>query len=266
MAFQELGREPPGQALNVRAFVALPPDLDWPRVPFGPAVTIDRPLKLGDIFAETVRLYGERIWAVVGIGAFLAGALLAAEAIGHVIAFVVIVSLAFTAAYAVATRVAAGDPAAEAWAQVGVRLPVLLVLTLVVSVPFVLGRVDPLLLVFSVAWLAFVGLSIPVAMTERSPEAEAWYQRIGFVVSRATALARSEYLHVLGVMTAFVLVFLLLGPVLAVLLAGFADNGGIAAGLIANGVIGPFFFLGLSLLYFEQRARQEQLGSGQAGR
>jgi hypothetical protein len=229
-------------------------------------MTLDRPLKLGEIFAETVRLYGERIWAVIGIGAFLAGSLLAADVIGHVVAFVVIVSLAFTAAYAVSARVAAGDPAAEAWAQVGVRLPVLLVLTLVVSVPFVLGRVDPLLLVFSVAWLAFVGLSIPVAMTERSPEAETWYKRIGFVLSRATALARAEYLHVLGVMAAFVLVYLLLGPVLAVLLAGFADNGGAAAGLIANGVIGPFFFLGLSLLFFEQKARKDQLGSGQAER
>jgi hypothetical protein len=229
-------------------------------------VTIDRPLKLGEIFAETVRLYGERIWAVIGIGAFLSGSLLAAEAIGHVIAFVVIVALAFTAAYAVSARVTAGDPAAEAWAQVGVRLPVLLVLTLVVSVPFVLGRVDPLLLVFSVAWLGFVGLSIPVAMMERSPGAEAWYQHIGFVVSRATALARAEYLHVLGVMAAFVLVYLLLGPVLAVLLAGFADNGSTAAALIANGVVGPFFFLGLSLLYFEQKARKEQLGSGHGER
>jgi hypothetical protein len=229
-------------------------------------VIIDRPLKLGEILAETVRLYGERILAVVGIGVFLAGSLLAADVIGHVTVFVVIVSLAFTVAYAVSARVAAGDPAVEAWAQVGLRVPVLLVLTLVVSVPFVLGRVDPLLLVFSVAWLAFVGLSIPVAMIERSPEAEAWYTHIGFALSRSTALARAEYLHVLGVMAAFVLVFLLLGPVLAILLAGFADNGGVAAGLIANGVIGPFFFLGLSLLYFEQRARKEQLGSGQAER
>jgi hypothetical protein len=229
-------------------------------------VTIDRPLKLGDLFAETVRLYGDRIWSVVGIGVFLAGSLLAAHVIGHVVAFVVIVALAFTAAYAVSSRVVVGDPAAEAWAQVGVRLPVLLVLTVIVSVPFVLGRVDPLLLLFGVAWLAFVGLSIPVAMLERDPAQDAWYGSISFAINRATALARGEYLHVLGVMAAFVTVYLVLGPLLAVLLTGFADNGGLAATLIANGVLGPFFFFGLSLLYFEQKARIEQLGAGQPER
>jgi hypothetical protein len=216
---------------------------------------IDRPLNLGDIFAETVRLYGDRIWSVVGIGVFLGGSLLAASVIGHVIAFVVIVALAFTAAYAVSSRVVVGDPAPEAWAQVGVRLPVLLVLTLVVSVPFVLGRVDPLLLLFGVAWLAFVGLSIPVAMLERDPRQGAWYASIGFAVNRATTLARVEYFHVFGVMAAFVVVYLVLGPLLAVLLSGFADNGSLAASVIANGVLGPFFFLGLSLLYLEQSAR-----------
>ncbi|HEY7004249.1 MAG TPA: hypothetical protein VH281_08205 [Gaiellaceae bacterium] len=229
-------------------------------------MTIDRPLKLGDIFAETVRVYGERIWAVVGMGLFLAGSLLAAHVIGHVAAFIVIVALAFTAAYAVSSRVVVGDPAVEAWAQVGLRLPVLLVLTVVVSVPFVLGRVDPLLLLFGVAWLAFVGLSIPVAMLERSPEQGAWYESIAFAVNRATVLARAEYLHVLGVMAAFVIVYLVLGPLLAVVLTGFADNGSLAATVIANGVIGPFFFLGLSLLYFEQKARGAQVGAGAAER
>jgi len=39
---------------------------------------VDRPLGLTELLAETVRLYGERIWAVAGIGIFLAGSLLAA--------------------------------------------------------------------------------------------------------------------------------------------------------------------------------------------
>jgi hypothetical protein len=61
---------------------------------------------------------------------------------------------------------------------------------------------------------------------------------------------------VLGVCAALVLIYALLGPLLAVLLTGFADNGSLAASVIANGVLGPFFFLGLSMLYFEQRARE----------
>jgi hypothetical protein len=51
-----------------------------------------------------------------------------------------------------------------------------------------------------------------------------------------------------------------------VLLTGFADNGNLAATVIANGVLGPFFFLGLSVLYFEQKARIAKLGAGPADR
>jgi len=217
---------------------------------------VDRPLGLTELLAETVRLYGERIWAVAGIGIFLAGSLLAASIIGHLLILIVIVAPAFTVSYAVGVRVALGDPAAEAWAQAGLRAPVLAPLTIIVSVPFVLGIVDVLILFFSVAWLAFVGLAIPVAMIERAPEATSWFGRIGYALTRSTDLVRVEFLHVLGVCAALVLIYALLGPLLAVLLTGFADNGSLAASLIANGVLGPFFFLGLSVLYFEQRARE----------
>jgi hypothetical protein len=216
---------------------------------------IDRPLGLGELLAETVRLYGERIRAVAAIGLFLAGTLVVADLTGHVVGFVAVVSLAFTAAYAATARVVAGDRFVEACAQVGLRVPILLVLTVVVALPFVLGRIDPVLVIFSVAWLAFVGFSIPVAMLERDPEGEAWYRRPGTVLYRSVGLARVEYLHALGIVAAFVITYLLLAPVLAALLVGFAENGRFAAIVIANAVIGPFFFLGLTVLYFEQRAR-----------
>jgi hypothetical protein len=220
------------------------------------SMIVDRPLKLGELLAETVRLYGERLWAVAGIGLFLAGALLVASLLGHLLVVIAIVAPAVTVSYAVATRVALGDPAREAWAQAGLRAPLLAPLTVIVSVPFVLGIVDVLILFFSVAWLAFVGLAIPVAMVERAPEATSWFGQIGFALTRATDLARVEFLHVLGVSAALVVIYALLGPLLAVLLTGFADNGNLAATVIANGVLGPFFFLGLSVLYFEQRARE----------
>jgi hypothetical protein len=218
-------------------------------------VTIDRPLGLGELLAETVRLYGDRVKAVAGVGLFLAVTLVLADLTGHVIGFVVVLALAFTAAYAASARIVAGDRFVEACAQVGLRVPILLVLTLVVSVPFVLGRIDPVLVLFAVAWLAFVGFSIPVAMLERDPEAEAWYRRLGYSLYRSVDLARAEYLHALGIVAAFVIAYLLLVPILAALLVGFGENGRFAAFVIANGVIGPFFFLGLNVLYFEQRAR-----------
>jgi hypothetical protein len=220
------------------------------------SMIVDRPLKLGELLAEAVRLYGQRLWAVAGIGLFLGAALLVASILGHLLVAIAIVAPAVTVSYAVATRVALGDPAGEAWAQAGLRAPVLAPLTVIVSVPFVLGIVDVLILFFSVAWLAFVGLAIPVAMVERAPESTSWFGQIGFALTRATDLARIEFLHVLGVSAALVVIYALLGPLLAVLLTGFADNGNLAATVIANAVLGPFFFLGLSALYFEQRARE----------
>jgi len=218
-------------------------------------MAVDRPLKLGELLAETVRLYGERIWAVVGMGLFLAGALLLGSFLGHLLAVMAIVAPAITAVYGVAARVALGDPAREAWAQVGVRAPVLLPLALIVSVPFVLGIIDVFVLFLSVGWLAFVGLSIPVAMIERPSEQTRWYALIAYALTRGSDLARKEYLHVLGITAALVLIYAIVGPILTGLLTGFGDNGARVASVIANGVIGPFFFLGLSVLYFEQNAR-----------
>jgi hypothetical protein len=220
------------------------------------SLTIDRPLGLGEVFAETVRIYGDRIRAVLGLGLFLAGTLVAAELTGHIVGFVVVLALTFTASYAVASRIVAGDTFLEACAQTGLRTPILLVLTVVVAVPFILGRIDPVLLLFGVAWLAFVGFSIPIAVLDREAQAQSWYGRIGFALFRSADLARIEYLHVAGVTAAFVIVYLLLAPILAALLIGFGDNGRFVAVVIANGVIGPFFFLGLSVLYFEQKARE----------
>jgi hypothetical protein len=219
------------------------------------SMAVDRPLKLGELLAETVRIYGERLWAMAGIGALLAGAIVLVGVVNHLLVAVAIVAPAFTVCYAVAARVTLGDPAAEAWAQAGLRAPVLAPLTVIVSLPFVLGIVDVLILLFSVAWLAFVGLAIPVAMIERAPKGTSWFGQIGYSVTRATDLARVEFLHVLGISAALTVIYALFGPLLGVLLTGFADNGSIAARAISNAVLGPFFFVGLSVLYFEQRAR-----------
>src|SRR5918992_969477 len=134
--------------------------------------TIDRPLGLGEVLAETVELYGRRIWALVGTGAVLAASIVAASVVPVGIDLV-LVALGLVGCYAAAARIAAGDSFAEAWSQVIVRLPVLL----------------------------------------------------------------------------------LLGRVLGAALVGFAENGGFVAFLIVQALLGPFFFLGLSVLYFEQTAR-----------
>jgi hypothetical protein len=214
----------------------------------------ERPLKLGEVLAETVRVYGERLWAAFGLGAVVAGTLIAAFATGHIIAAVIVASLSFTAAYGAAARLVAGDAFGEAWAQVALRLPTLLALTVVVSIPFILGRIDLVLLIFGVAWLAFAGFSIPVAMLEGERE-EGWFGRLGFALSRSLELAKTEYLHAFGVAAALVLVYVLIGRVLGGALTGFGENSEFAANVLVQIVLAPFFYLGLAVLYFEQRAR-----------
>jgi hypothetical protein len=92
-------------------------------------------------------------------------------------------------------------------------------------------------------------------MLERDPEVKNTFDRIAYSLLRSIRLARAEYLHALGVIAALLVIYLLLGIVLAQALVGFAENGEVIAAAIVQVVLAPFFFLGLSVLYFEQRAR-----------
>jgi hypothetical protein len=218
------------------------------------STTIHRPLGLSELLAETIRLYGHRFGAAIGVGLPIGGVYLVTFVTPPVVN-IVIIAAAFTGSYAAAARVAAGDSLAEAWAQTGLRAPTLLVLALIVAVPFALAVTQLYLIVPAVAWLGLMGFAIPVAMLEQDPEAKTWFDRLGHTVSRSVALARAEYLHAVGVSAALVMVYIVLGIVLASTLVGFADNGREIAVAIAQVILAPLFFLGLSVLYFEQKVR-----------
>jgi hypothetical protein len=215
---------------------------------------VERPLQLGELLAETVRIYGERVWAALGLGALYAGALLG-SALLHSALYFAVASLMVAVTYGAAARLVLGDTLREAWAQVAVRLPVLLVLALVVGLPFVLASSYLLLVLFAAFWIAFTGFSIPVAVVERPDVRDGWVGRVAYALERTIALARTEYLHAVGVAAALLVANLLVGNVLRAALQGFADNTSLVAVLLAQLVLAPFFFLGLSVLYFEQRAR-----------
>ena len=128
-------------------------------------------------------------------------------------------------------------------------------LAVVVAVPFALAVTQLFLLLLAVAWLGLMGFSIPVAMLERDPEATSWFDGVAFTLSRSVSLARAEYLHAVGIAAALVLLYIVLGIVLATALVGFADNGREIAIAITQVLLAPLFFLGLSVLYFEQKVR-----------
>jgi hypothetical protein len=219
---------------------------------------VDRPLGLSEVFAETIRLYGERLPAAIGLGLAYAGVTVAGG-LAHDAVAVVAAALGFGLTFGAAARLAAGDSFAEAWSQVAVRLPVLVVLSAAVAVPFVIAASYLLLILVGAAWLALAGFAIPVAMLERDGEREPWLRRITAALERSVLLARTDYLHAFGVTAAFAAVYLLFGVLLTALLRGFADNSEFVAGLLTQVVLTPFFFLGLVVLFYEQRTR---IGAG----
>jgi hypothetical protein len=215
---------------------------------------VERPLTLGELLAETIRIYGERLWAALGLGAVYTGAVLG-SALVHVVLYFAVASLMVVATYGAAARLVLGDTLREAWGQVAVRLPVVLVLALVVGLPFVLASSYLLLVLLAALWIAFTGFSVPVAVTERNAASSGWVSGVSYALVRTIALARAEYLHAAGVAAALLLANLLIANVLGSALVGFADLTRLVAGLVAQLVLAPFFYLGLSVLYFEQRAR-----------
>jgi hypothetical protein len=215
---------------------------------------VDRPLGLSEVFAETIRLYGERIAPAIGLGLVYAGATVAGGLV-HDVVSVVAASLGFGITVGAAARLAAGDSFAEAWSQVAVRLPVLVVLSAAVALPFVIAASYLLLIIVGAAWLALAGFAIPVTMLEREGERDPWFRRISLALERSVTLARTDYLHAFGVTAALALVYLLFGVLLTALLRGFADNSDLVAGILTQVVLTPFFFLGLVVLYYEQRTR-----------
>ena len=214
----------------------------------------DRPLPLGEVIAETIRLYSERPRAALGLGAVVAGAFLLARIVPTLLE-VVVIALAFTAVYGAAARIVSGDSFAEAWAQVGIRAPVLLILTFIVSVPFAIAYTGLYLLVLAVLWLALAGFSIPVAVLEREGNRDGVFGRIAYALDRSLRLARVEYLHAAGIVAALAIVYVLFAVLIGNALVGLADNSAVVAGALVRLVLAPLFFLGLAVLYYEQRAR-----------
>src|SRR5205823_2510354 len=99
----------------------------------------------------------------------------------------------------------------------------------------------------AVAYLALVGLVVPVAVIERRRPLAAF--------RRAGDLARADYVHAVGSFAALAIVFFVGRLGLVALLQGQADNTVRAAIFIADAVLGPLLFLGAALVYFDQAAR-----------
>ena len=196
---------------------------------------------VGQLVAETIKLYGRRFWPSLALG-------LAVTAINQVSAgrstLVQVLVLAgaaplMAAAYTGASAIVAdakpdGATAARAVAVGSAVFVPAAFLSLVYVLP-------------AVAWLALLGLVVPVLVLERLPVRTAF--------RRAIQLARADFLHAFGSLATLVILFGLVKLTLVLLLRDLGDNGERVALGLADLILSPLLFLGGALLYVDQVAR-----------
>jgi hypothetical protein len=202
---------------------------------------------VGQLVAEALRLYGARFWPslALGIGPALLG--VAAAELDDPVRIAVVLGagpLALAASYAGA--VALVRPIGR-----GRYVAVALAAGFIAFLPICLSRlwIFPGIYLLVLAWLAFVGLSVPAALVERRGLADA--------MRRGTELARADYVHALGSLATLVITIFLTGLVLFFALRELSDQALRVAGLLALLVLAPVFVLGAAVLYVDQAARVE---------
>jgi hypothetical protein len=199
---------------------------------------------VGQVIAESIRIYGENFFRCLVIGIPPALLTLGGEHLSRVASLVLTPTVGgalLTAAYVYACIIVLRlHPTRRR-----IVLAWLVGWLVFIPAPFLLiGFILPAL-----AYLSAFGLVVPVLLVEPVG--------IGGALRRAWQLARADYIHVLGSLAALAIVVLLCQGVLAFILRGAADQALEAAIVIASVIISPLIFLGASLLYVDQTARVE---------
>jgi hypothetical protein len=197
---------------------------------------------VGQLVAESIRFYGDHFWPCLSLGLAPAALAVVGANVSRSLAIVLsptlfgaLLSASFVgSSVLVLERRPARSRLVEAW----------LVGWLVFApVPFlVLAFVIP-----GLAWLAGLGLVVPVLVVEDAPLRGAF--------ARTWQLARADYLHALGSLATLAIVVFLTQAVLAFILRGFGDAAVWVAYFLASVVVSPLLFVGAALLYVDQSAR-----------
>lgn len=196
---------------------------------------------VGQLVAESLRLYGRRFWPSLALGVPPAILNLLARVLDDTVLLVVVpiaggvlLSLSYVGAVALASE----QPVAVARAIAGGVL---------VFLPF------PFFTAFFIlpglVWLAAFGLVVPVLALERI--------RFWVAFLRAYKLARADFVHTLGSLATLAILVFLTQSTLFFLLRGTGDQTLDIASFVAALVVSPLLFLGSALLYFDQAARED---------
>jgi hypothetical protein len=192
---------------------------------------------MGQLVAETIRLYGHVFWRALPLGlvpAFADQLSVHETLVVQMLVYWALTPL-FAAGYLWACRLAHGVPVTRAAVAVAV----------LVWLPFPALRA--LYVLPGIAWLALFGLGVPAAMVERLGFREA--------LGRGRRLGVADYAHAVGSLAALVIVVGASDSVLGALLHTQGSNGQRVALFLSDVVLGPLLFLGGALLYLDQAAR-----------
>jgi hypothetical protein len=192
---------------------------------------------VGQLIAETIRLYGHRFWPALPLGLplvlvdqFVVHRPVAAQALVFWIA-----SPLIAAAFVYAcVLVHGGRPTATVFA-----------VALLIYLPFPALRAVYLLP--AIAWFAFIGLAVPAALIERLD----WRSAL----VRGRQLGTADYVHALGSLAALVIVVGVAEETLTILLRTQGDTSQRIALALADLLLSPLLYLGGALLYLDQAAR-----------
>jgi hypothetical protein len=196
---------------------------------------------VGQLVAETIKLYGRCFWPSLALGLAVAAINQMSAGRSTLVQVLVLAGAAplMAAAYTGAAAIVAGArPDARTAATAVVVGSAVFVPAAFLSLVYVLP---------AVAWLALLGLVVPVLVLERLP--------VGQAFRRALQLARADYLHAFGSLATLVILFGLVKLTLVLLLRDLGDNGERVALGLADIVVSPLLFLGGALLYVDQAAR-----------
>jgi hypothetical protein len=196
----------------------------------------------GQLVGEALRLYGRRFWKALALGL---GPVVVAIAINALpspqnLIFAatggaIVVTLCYVGACLLAKDVVTTRRS-------------LLVAVIVGSLVFAPVPFLTRILVFpAVVWLAFLGLSVPVALYEGKGLQES--------LVRSVSLARADFVHALGSLAALAIVGFVSALALSSLLIQFGDQARSTAALLPLFLISPLLLLGAAQLYFDQAAR-----------
>ena len=199
---------------------------------------------VGQLIAETIRLYGKKFWRALPLGIPLAltDVLAFGRDVDTQTILLWICGPLFAAAYVWASSLVTETPLSRGPAIAA------LVVGLIVFLPFPIGA--RVYLLPGIVILGMFGLAVPAALVERLDVRDA--------LRRGFDLGRVDPVHAVGGLAAVCIVYFVSRGALQVLLHTQGDQAARVAIAMADIVLGPLVFLGGAMLYFDQKARLQR--------